>query len=130
MQSKRGIRRALEYAGWEVRWPSPTEDDPEAIVGGYGPYRQVVRFDAGRGEPTSVLTHRAGSQGVFTERWRGAWICCPLPRRSFGAYPSGTQDVVFPTIAPDATLARAGWRRQSRLAFFLRSALLPKPCSG
>ena len=71
MQSKRGIRRALEYAGWEVRWPAPTEDDPETIVGGYGPYRLVVRFDADRGEPTSVLTHRAGSQGVFTERWRG-----------------------------------------------------------
>ena len=71
MQSKRGIRRALEYAGWEVRWPSPTGDDPEAIVGGYGPYRLVVRFDADRGEPTSVLTHRTGSQGVFTERWRG-----------------------------------------------------------
>ena len=70
MQSKRGIRRALEYAGWEVRWSAPTEDDPEAIVGGYGPYRLVVRFDADRGEPTSVLTHRAGSQGVFTERWR------------------------------------------------------------
>ncbi len=71
MQSKRGIRRALEYAGWEVRWPSPTEDDPEAIVGGYGPYRLAVPFDAGRGESTSVLTHRAGSPGVFTERWRG-----------------------------------------------------------
>jgi hypothetical protein len=71
VQSKRGIRRALEYAGWEVRWSARTEDDPEAIVGGYGPYRLVVRFDADRGEPTSVLTHRAGSQGVFTERWRG-----------------------------------------------------------
>jgi hypothetical protein len=71
VQSRRGIRRALEYAGWEVRWSAPTEDDPEAIVGGYGPYRLVVRFDADRGEPTSVLTHRAGSQGVFTERWRG-----------------------------------------------------------
>ena len=71
MQSKRGIRRALEYAGWEARWSAPTEDDPEAIVGGYGPYRLAVRFDAGRGESTSVLTHRAGSSGVFTERWRG-----------------------------------------------------------
>ena len=70
MQSKRGIRRALEYAGWEVRWSTSSEDDPETIVGGYGPYRLVVRFDADRGEPTSVLTHRVGSQGVFTERWR------------------------------------------------------------
>jgi hypothetical protein len=69
VQSKRGIRRALEYAGWEVRWSASTEDDPEAIVGGYGPYRLVVRFDADRGEPTSVLTHRAGSLGVFTEEW-------------------------------------------------------------
>jgi len=69
--SRREIRRALEYAGWEVRWSASTADDPEAIVGGYGPYRLVVRFDAERGEPTSVLTHRAGSQGVFTERWRG-----------------------------------------------------------
>jgi hypothetical protein len=71
VQSKRGIRRALEYAGWEVRWSAPNEDDPEVIVGGYGSYRLVVRFDADRGEPTSVLTHRAGSPGVFTERWRG-----------------------------------------------------------
>jgi hypothetical protein len=78
VQSKRGIRRALEYAGWEVRWPSPTGDDPEAIVGGYGPYRLVVRFDADRGEPTSVLTHRTGSQGVFTERWRGVELL-PTP---------------------------------------------------
>jgi hypothetical protein len=71
VQSKRGIRRALEYAGWEVRWSASTEDDYEAVVGGYGPYRLVVRFDAEGGEPTSVLTHRAGSQGIFTERWRG-----------------------------------------------------------
>ncbi len=78
MQSKRAIRRALEYAGWEVRWSASTGDDPEAIVGGYGPYRLVVRFDADRGEPTSVLTHRAGSQGVFTERWRGVELL-PAP---------------------------------------------------
>lgn len=78
MQSKRGIRRALEYAGWEVRWSAPTGDDGETIVGGYGPYRLVVRFDADRGEPTSVLTHRAGSQGVFTERWRGVALL-PTP---------------------------------------------------
>ena len=78
MQSKRGIRRALEYAGWEVRWSASTEDDHEAVVGGYGPYRLVVRFDADRGEPTSVLTHRAGSQGVFTERWRGVELL-PTP---------------------------------------------------
>ncbi len=72
MPSKREIRRALEYAGWEVRWSASTGDDPEAIVGGYGPYRLVVRFDPDRGEPTSVLTHRAGSQGIFAERWKGA----------------------------------------------------------
>ena len=78
MQSKRGIRRALEYAGWEVRWSASTEDDYEAVVGGYGPYRLVVRFDTDRGEPTSVLTHRAGSQGIFTERWRGVELL-PAP---------------------------------------------------
>ncbi|HEV8044683.1 MAG TPA: hypothetical protein VGP38_05840 [Rubrobacter sp.] len=71
MESKREIRRALEYAGWEVRWSALTGDDSEAVVGGYGPYRLVVRFDADRG-PTSVLTYRVGSQGIFTERWRGA----------------------------------------------------------
>lgn len=43
MQSKRGIRGALEYTGWEIRWSASTEDNPEAIVGGYGPYRLVVR---------------------------------------------------------------------------------------
>jgi hypothetical protein len=78
VQSKRGIRRALEYAGWEVRWSASAEDDYEAVVGGYGPYRLVVRFDTDRGEPTSVLTHRAGSQGVFTERWRGVELL-PTP---------------------------------------------------
>ena len=61
----------LEYAGWEVRWSEAVAEDPEAIVGGYGPYRLVVRFDPDGEEPTSVLTHRAGSQGVFAERWRG-----------------------------------------------------------
>ena len=71
MASKREIRRALEYAGWEVRWSNVDAEDPEAIVGGYGPYRLVVRFDPDSEEPTSVLTHRAGSQGVFAERWRG-----------------------------------------------------------
>ncbi len=70
MESKREIRRALEYAGWEVRWAASTGEDLETVVGGYGPYRLVVRFDPDRG-PTSVLTHRVGSQGVFTERWRG-----------------------------------------------------------
>jgi hypothetical protein len=62
----------------EVRWSSSAENDPEAIVGGYGSYRQVVRFDAEGGEPTSVLTHRAGSQGIFTERWRGVELL-PAP---------------------------------------------------
>ena len=62
MQSKRGIRRALEYAGWEVRWPSPTEDDPEAIVGGYGPYRLVVRFDTDRGEGASRMWCRCSAR--------------------------------------------------------------------
>ena len=71
MASKREIRRALEYAGWEVRRSNVDAEDPEAIVGGYGPYRLVVRFDPDGREPTSVLTHRAGSQGVFAERWRG-----------------------------------------------------------
>lgn len=70
MESKREIRRALEYAGWEVRWSASTDEDPETVVAGYGPYRLVVRFDPDRG-PTSVLTHRVGSQGIFTERWRG-----------------------------------------------------------
>lgn len=78
MQSKRGIRRALEYAGWEVRWSTSTEDDHEAVVGAYGPYRLVVRFDAERGEPISVLTYCAGSQGIFTERWRGVELL-PTP---------------------------------------------------
>ena len=71
MQSKREIRRALEYAGWEVRWSASTGDDPEAIVGGYGPYRLVVRFDPDTGTPKSVVTHRVGDQGMFVQGWRG-----------------------------------------------------------
>ncbi len=78
MGSKRKIRRALEYAGWEVRWTAATGDDPEEIVGGYGPYRLVVRFDPDHGEPTSVLTHRMGSQGLFAERWKGVELL-PTP---------------------------------------------------
>ena len=96
MQSKRGIRRALEYAGWEVRWSPSTGDDPESIVGGYGPYRLVVRFDADRGEPTSILTHRQGSHGVFAERWRGVErlpspeeVVRRLSERDTGPRPSG-----------------------------------------
>ena len=48
----------------------PYRGRPRGHSRGYGLYRLVVHFDADRGEPTSVLTHRAGSQGVFTERWR------------------------------------------------------------
>ncbi len=51
MRSKRGIRRALEYAGWEVRWSAPTEDDLEAIAGGYGPYRLVAASMPAAGNP-------------------------------------------------------------------------------
>lgn len=73
MASKRGIRRALEYLGWEVRWGNPSgSGNLEAVVGGYGPYRLAVRFDPDTGEPAAVLTYRVGSQGVFSERWRGA----------------------------------------------------------
>ncbi len=71
MQSEREIRPALDYVGWEVRWPASIGSDPEAIVGGYSPYRLVVRFDTDCGKSKSVMTQRAGSQGAFTERWRG-----------------------------------------------------------
>ena len=42
--------------------------DPEAIVGGYSPYRLVVRFDTDCGKFKSVLTQRADFQGLS---WRG-----------------------------------------------------------
>ena len=68
VQSEREIRPALDYVGWEVRWPASIGSDPEAIVGGYSSYRLVVRFDTDCGKFTSVMTQRAGSQEAFTER--------------------------------------------------------------
>jgi len=69
VQSEREIRSALQYVGWEVRWPASIRSDPEAmIVGSYNPYRLVVRFDTDCGKFTSVMTQRAGSQEDFTER--------------------------------------------------------------
>lgn len=72
MASEREIRRALEYLGWEVRWEVSAEADaPASIVGGYGPYRLVVRLDPDTGAPKSVTTHRVGEQGMFVQGWRG-----------------------------------------------------------
>ena len=71
MQSERDIRPALDYVGWEVRWPASIGSDPEEKVRGYGYYRLVVRFDTDCGKFKSVLTQRAGFQGAFMERWRG-----------------------------------------------------------
>ena len=41
------------------------------MVGGYGPYRLSVLFDPDTGSPASLISHRAGEEGVFAERWRG-----------------------------------------------------------
>ncbi len=72
MASEREIRRALEYLGWEVRWEAHAEANaPASVVGGYGPYRLVVRLDPDTGTPTSVVTHRVGDQGMFVQGWRG-----------------------------------------------------------
>ena len=72
MAGEREIRRALEYLGWEVRWEAPAEAyTPASVVGGYGPYRLVVRFDPDTGTPKSVVTHRVGDQGMFVQGWRG-----------------------------------------------------------
>jgi hypothetical protein len=61
VQSEREIRSALQYVGWEVRWPASIGSDPEAIVGGYNPYRSVVRFDTDCGKFKSVMSQWAGS---------------------------------------------------------------------
>jgi hypothetical protein len=72
MASEREIRRALEYLGWEVRWEASGETyTPASVVGGYGSYRLVVRFDPDTGTAKSVLTHRVGDQGMFVQGWRG-----------------------------------------------------------
>lgn len=71
MASRRRIRRELERLGWEVRWEAFATADSDAIVGGYGPYRLSVQFDQDTGSPTSLISHRAGEEGVFAERWRG-----------------------------------------------------------
>lgn len=114
MESKRGIRRALEYAGWEIRWSASTGDDPEAIVGAYGPYRLVVRFDADRGEPTSALTHRAGSQGVFTERRRGGELP-PAPEEVVQLRAGRRHHVRLALrVAPETLLGGWGGRRRRR----------------
>ena len=71
MASRRRIARELERLGWEVRWGAFVAAHSGAIVGGYGPYRLSVQFDGDTGSPTSVISHRAGEEGVFAERWRG-----------------------------------------------------------
>ncbi len=40
-------------------------------MGGYGPYRLSVQFDPDTGSPASLISHRAGEEGVFAQRWRG-----------------------------------------------------------
>ncbi len=71
MTSRRWIRRELGRLGWEVRWGSSTGAGDDAVVGGYGPYRLSVQFDPHTGSPASLISHRAGEEGVFTQRWRG-----------------------------------------------------------
>lgn len=71
MSSRRRIKRELERLGWEVRWEAFAAAYGDAIVGGYGPYRLSVQFDPNTGSPMSLISHRAGEEGVFTERWRG-----------------------------------------------------------
>ncbi len=41
------------------------------VVGGYGPYRLSVQFDPHTGSPASLISHRAGEEGVFAQRWQG-----------------------------------------------------------
>ena len=71
MASRRRIRRELERLGWEVRLEASAATDSDAIVGEYGPYRLSVQFEQDTGTPMSVISHRAGEEGVFAERWRG-----------------------------------------------------------
>ena len=69
--SRRRIRRELQRLGWEVRWEASTGAGDDTVVGGYGPYRLSVQFDPDTGSPASLISHRAGEEGVFAERWRG-----------------------------------------------------------
>ena len=64
--------RELERLGWEVRWGASDGAGDDAVVGGYGPYRLSVLFDPDTGLPTSLISHRAGEEGVSAEKWRGA----------------------------------------------------------
>jgi hypothetical protein len=69
--SRRRIRRELGRLGWEVKWGASTGAGDDAVVGGYGPYRLSVQFDPRTGSPASLISHRAGEEGVFAQRWRG-----------------------------------------------------------
>ena len=71
MASRQRIVRELERLGWKVRWGALAAADGGAIVGRYGPYRLSVQFDQDTGSPMSLISHRAGEEGVFAERWRG-----------------------------------------------------------
>ena len=71
MESRRRIVRELERLGWEVRWRALAAADSGAILGRYGPYRLSVQFDGDTGSPISMISHRAGEEGVFAEGWRG-----------------------------------------------------------
>ena len=102
----RSDQRWITWGG-EVRWPASTGSDPEAIVGGYSPYRLVVRFDTDCGKFKSMMTQRAGPRRP-SRRGGGAWSYCPPPRGSPGGYTSGTPAVVSLTTAPDAG-SGAGW---------------------
>ncbi len=72
MASRRQIRRELERLGWEVVREASAGAGDDAVVGAYGPYRLSVLFDSDTGEPASSVSHRAGEEGVFAQRWRGA----------------------------------------------------------
>ena len=81
MSSKRRMRRELECLGWEMRWGASAAADGDAIVGGYGPYQLSVQFDRDTGSPVSLISHRAGEEGIFAERERGTERACRLRRR-------------------------------------------------
>ena len=69
--SRRRISRELERLGWEVIREASDGTGDGAVAGGYGPYRLSVQFDPDTGSPASLVSHRAGEEGVFAERWRG-----------------------------------------------------------
>jgi hypothetical protein len=61
------------------------------------------------------------------------WSYCLPPRRSSGAYLSGTPDVASPTIAPDATLAgdpNGGTRADLQLSYAPRCSRNPVQGDG